>query len=205
MNRAILLSAIIGSAVTVPMAPAQERPAVDVGQVKVIELIPMGNAPIEFSRTQGVTYPEFFENRIVWSWIWSRNHWPPEYLNLIAVVQNGAAAPVGPVEMDLYRDLKIGASLEGYCDATPGLGMPNHPADVAVWQGPVLWGTKTIDSLEGKTAVSVSFDPVSMVGLMEEYWPRDEWPWTLRFDVIMRCEGCSSGTISVEIGFFTGC
>ena len=188
-----------------PIAPGQERPAVDTGQVKVVELMPMGNQPIEFSRTRGVSYPDFFEYRIVWSWIWHRYHSPPEYLDLIAVVENSAAAPVGPVEVDLYRELEIGDSLEGYCDATPDPGMPYHPADAAVWQGPILWGTKTIDTLEGKTAVGVSFDPISMLGLTEEYWRQDEWPWTLRFEVAVRCEGCSSDTIAVEIGFATGC
>lgn len=120
-------------------------------------------------------------------------------------MENSAAAPVGPVEVDLYRDLQVGDTLEGYCDATPDPGMPHHPEDTAVWQGPVLWDTKTIDSVEGKTAIGVSFDPISMVGLAEEFWPQDEWPWTLRFDVAVRCDGCWPGTMSVEIEFSTGC
>lgn len=206
MNRASLLAGMIGGfCLAAPMAHAQQRPGADQPDVKVIELLPMGNKPIEFSRTTGVAYPELFEYRIVWSWIWHAYHWPPEYLDLIAVVENSASAPVGPVELDLYRDLEIGDSLDGYCDATPVSGRLLHPEDAAVWQGPILWDTKTIGMLEGKTAVGVNFDPISMAGLRDEYWPQDEWPWTLRFEVAVRCERCSSETMSVEIDFSTGC
>ena len=187
------------------MAHGQEATPGDRGEVKASQLFPMGKRAIEVAYADGIRHPEFFEYRIVSQWAWIEAPWMPEFLDLIALVENSGAAPVGPVEVDLYRDLKIGDSLDGHCNLPPDADLPPHPRESAVWLGPILVDTQRIDYLEGNTAIGLSFDPFSMHGLKDEFLGQPDWPWVLRFEVALRCAACSRENSVADIRFLQVC
>ena len=123
------------------MAHGQDVPVGDEGGVKAIQLIPMGKRTIEIAYADGIRHPDPSEYRIVSRWAWVEDPWVPDFVDLIAVVENSGVAPVGPIEVDLYRDLKIGDSLDGHCDLPPDAELPPHPRESAVWLGPILIDT----------------------------------------------------------------
>lgn len=206
MNRTILIYGLFcGCCLAATVAPGQEAPVGDEGGVKVIQVFPMGKRTIDVAYAEGVRHPEFSEYRIVSRWAWIEDPWLPEFVDLVAVVENSGAAPVGPLEVDLYRDLKIGDSLEGHCDLPPDADLPPHPRESAVWLGSLLVETQTIDFLESNTAVAVSFDPFSMVELKDEFLNQPVWPWVLRFEVAVRCGACSRETSAADIRFLQVC
>ena len=187
------------------MAHGQEVPVGAQGEARVIQLFPMGNRTIDIAYAEGVRHPEIAEYRIVSRWAWIEDPWVPEFVELIAVVENSGEAPVGPLEVDLYRDLKIGDSLDRHCDLPPDADFPPHPRDTAAWSGSILIDTQSIDVLEGNTAIGVSFAPFSMYGLKDEYLGQPVWPWVLRFEVAVRCAACARENSVADIRFLQVC
>ena len=82
---------------------------------------------------------------------WNLDKWgdrSPEHFDLVAIVQNPGTLPVGSIELQLTRDLKIG-EFRDYDNPDP------HPRELAQWEGSILVDSKTIGTLDADAATSV--------------------------------------------------
>ena len=100
---------------------------------------------------------------------WNLDKWrdrSPEHFDLVAIVQNPGTIPVGPIELRLTRDVKIGE--------LPDYDIPDSdPREHAQWEGPIPVETKTIGTLGADAATSVWFGPLSADELLEDLWEQD--------------------------------
>ena len=118
---------------------------------------------------------------------WNLDKWrdrSPEHFDLVAIVQNPGTIPVGPIELRLTRDVKIGEF--------PDYNIPDSdPRELAQWESPIPVETKTIGTLGADAATSVWFGPLSADELLEDLWEQDLWPWEVMYEVTLLCSGCS--------------
>ncbi len=138
------------------------------------------------------------EYRVISDWVASHNdHVAPEYLDMVAVLENRGEVAVGPIQVDLYRDRKVGETAEAACEAP--LTVP-HPNTQAVWQGSVLVDTNEIVSLEGKTAIGVKFGFIPIFdSLLDDLTVLGLWPWEVKYEIRLQCTGCSPEVVSVSL------
>ena len=143
-------------------------------------------------------YQSLAEYRVISDWVASHNdHSAPEYLDLVAVVENRGTVPAGPVDVVLYRNRKVGATAEAACKAP--LSVP-HPRTQATWEGSLMLGTHTIDSLEARTVLGLKLGSFPIHdGLLDDLRAMDMWPWEVKYVVRLRCTVCSLDTVSVSI------
>ncbi len=114
----------------------------------------------------------------------------PENFDLVAIIENIGSQPVGPIELRLTGDRKIG-KLWDYTSRP-------YPWNVAVWEGPVDVETRLVGTLDADSAMSVWFGPFSTSEIMGLLWDMDLWPWEARYKVTLVCDGCSPRTASVS-------
>lgn len=127
---------------------------------------------------------------------WNLDKWrdrSPEYFDLVAIVQNPGTLPGGSIELRLTRDRKIGERrLWLSSDPEP------QPRELAQWEGPIPVQTKTIGTLGADAATSVWFGPFSADELWQDFREQESWPWEVRYEVTLRCAGCSPATGSAS-------
>ncbi len=120
---------------------------------------------------------------------WNLDKWrdrSPEYFDLVAIVQNPGTLPVGSIELQLTRNVKIGERRHWLSDD------PEPPPwELAQWEGAIPVETKTIGGLEADAATSVWFGPFSADELLEDFRGQDTWPWEVMYEVTLLCSGCS--------------
>ncbi len=115
----------------------------------------------------------------------------PEHFDLVAIIENRGELPVGPIELGLTGDRKIGE----FCDFC---SQP-YPWDVAVWEGPVDVESRNVEVLDANSTTSVLFGPFSVDQLWQDLTrSRDLWPWEARYEVTLVCAGCSPMTASAS-------
>ena len=127
---------------------------------------------------------------------WNLDKWrdrSPEYFDLVVIVQNPGALAVGPIELQLNRDVKIGEFWD--------FRSQPHPSEFAQWEGPIPVETKTIGTIEANEATAVWFGPFSADELWENLWAQDLWPWEVKYQVTPRCSDCSptNGSTSFDM------
>ena len=105
--------------------------------------------------------------------------------DLVAIIENIGSQPVGPIELRLTGDRKIGETWD--------FRSQPHPRELAEWEGPVDVETRMVDTLDADSAVSVWFGPFSTPELRDFglLWDMDLWAWEARYEVTLECDGCS--------------
>ena len=195
--------------------------------VVAIKLIPLAELPIYVSASPGVMtawrnhaadlenrtrragrvghvmltdegYQSMSEYRVISDWIASHNdHAAPDYLDLVAVIENRGTVPVGPIDVELYRDRKVGETAEAACNAP--LAVP-HPRTQATWEGLVMLDSNAIDILEAKTVLGLKLGSFAIhEDLLDDLRTMGMWPWDVKYEVRLRCTVCSRDTVSVSI------
>lgn len=106
-------------------------------------------------------YPTgFLEYKLLTRWLLDK--WRDrslEYFDLVVIVENPGTLPVGMIELQPSRHLKIGERRE--------CGDPDPPPrELAQWENSIPVETKTIDTLDANAAMSVWFGPFSA----DELW-----------------------------------
>ena len=112
----------------------------------------------------------------------------PENFDLVAIIENLGAVPVGPMTLHLTGDRKIGE--------TSDFSSQPHPRELAQWEGPISLETRTVGGLDADSATSVWFGPFSTDALVGFLWDMDLWPWEAKYEVTLVCAGCSPMTAS---------
>ena len=129
---------------------------------------------------------------------WFSDKWGdrgPENFDLVAIIENVGTQPVGPIELRLTRDRKIGENWD--IDLNP------NPSDVAIWEGLVDVETRTVGTLDADSAMSIWFGPFSAYQLLQDLPPSPSrdlyiWPWEAKYEVTLECDGCSPMTASAS-------
>ncbi len=123
---------------------------------------------------------------------WVSDKWgdrSPENFDLVAIIENIGTQPIGPIELRLTGDRRIGERWDA--SSRP------YPWDVAEWEGPSDVETRTVGTLDADSATSIWFGPFSAYQLSQVLpRSRDLWPWEARFEVTLECDGCSPMTAS---------
>ena len=194
--------------------------------VELIGLIPLAELPVYIQSSAGVTtawnnhaadsenrprragrigqvmiseqgYESIAEYRVISEWVASNNdHSAPEYLDLVAVVENRGALPTGPIHVDLYQDRKAGETMRAACES-PNVPDPETQAN---WQGSYRIDTRMIENLEGKTAIGLKFGSIRIwEDLADDLHAKDQWPYEVKFEVRVRCARCSPNPVSKSI------
>lgn len=218
MNRSLLLLGWISTLCFAAPVAADD--------VALVELIPLAELPVYIQPSSGVMtawrnhaadsenrprragrighvmiseqrYEPISEYRVVSEWVASNNdHSAPEYFDLVAVVENRGAVPVGPIYLELYLDRKVGETGRTACESPH----EPQPETQATWQGSLRIDTNMIDSLEGKTAIGLKFGAIRIwEHLLDDLRARDMWPWEVKFEVMVRCAECSPDSVSILI------
>ena len=160
-----------------------------------VRLLSFAEFPLLIERDD-VNYPSTLsEYRLFAEWYGNpyHNFQSPTHFDLVAIVENDGAVPIGPIELELKQNLKVGEFFE------PSLPMrPPYPIEHAEWEGSVSVETTTIRMLDGKTASFVWFGPFSSTELLQQPEDKDRWPWEVKYEVNARCNNCipASATVS---------
>ena len=188
MNRVLLLLGLIGTCcVAAQAAKAQNH------EMR-IRLFAFAEFPLMIE-SDSVSYPEALaEYKLLTRWNQNPYHryQSPAYFDLIAVVENRGTVPVELVELELTRDRKIGEFYDWERPPTV------DPSETAEWEGSIRIETKTISTLDGKTATFVRFGPFSADQLWWDVEEQNLWPWEIKYDVTIQCNGCASDTDSAS-------
>ena len=185
MKRVLLFIGLIHAGFFVaPMVAAQDYEV-------WVDLFPMAQFPL-LAEDQFLRYPagpsEY--KRLT---RWNLDKWrdrSPEYFDLVVIVQNPGTNPVESIELQLTRDIRIGEFWD-YESQPP-------PRELAQWEGSVPVELKTIGTLGADAATSVLFGPFSADELWQDLWGQDLWPWEVKYEVTLRCSGCSPITGSAS-------
>lgn len=137
------------------------------------------------------------EYRRLTEWLQESEHAStgPEYFDLVAVPLVPDELPKQLIELELTRDRKVGEFHE------PGTGSLELAREQAIWEGPVHIETTTIGRLDGKTGTYVWFGPYSADELWHDLVARGLWPWEVRYEVTLRCNGCPAPAYSRSTSF----
>ena len=182
MKRSILLIGLICAGFFVaPMVSAQD---VDVR----VKLFALSEFPLlrEELYVRNPTAPSEYKRLTRWNLDKWRDR-SPEFFDLVAIMENTWSISVGPIELHLTRDVKIGEHWD-WINNDP------DPRVFAQWTGPIPVETKTIGPLDADAATSIWFGPFSADELLQDHSGQDLWPWEVRFEVTLRCNACSPTT-----------
>lgn len=162
------------------------------------ELFALAEFPL-VRRRDSVRYPAapISEYKRLRDWVQDSGHGNtgPEYFDLVAVAYAPDEFPIDSIKLELTRDRKIGEFQE------PETGSPELAREQAIWEGPFRIETTTIAKLDGKTGTYVWFGPFSADELWQDLVIRDLWPWEVRYEVILRCDGCPSPSATAGASF----
>ncbi len=187
MKRALLWITLSGTGIlSAPMALAQDA---DIH----VELFALAHFPL-LREVDNMRYPTGPTEYRLFSY-WVMDKWQdrsPENFDLVAIIKNRGELPVGPIELRLTGDRKIGEFLD-----YDNLSQP-RPHELAQWEGPKLLETRTVGALDGNSIKSVWFGPLSTDELWRPLWALDLWPWEARYEVTLVCDGCSPMTASAS-------
>ncbi len=186
MKRTCLLIGWIGAGLfSAPRAVAQD----DDVQVWLLGLFAMAHFPLlkEVDNMRHPTGPT--EYRLFSYWVMDK--WgdrSPENFDLVAIIENKGAVPIGPITLHLSRDRKIGGTWD--------FEYQPPPAELAQWEGPISIETRTVGALDGNSITSVWFGPFPADELVVPLWREGLWSWVAKYEVTLQCTGCSSATLS---------
>ena len=170
--------------------------------VAAIRVIALAQVPIEIiDPGQGVVIsPTIQEYRVFSEWNYNKGiSGRPESFNLAIMIVNRGETPVEMVEVTMLRDRLIGDRLSTELSLPPP-----DPVTQANWEGFVQIESMTIESLEGHTARVINFGPFSTNELWQTLWQEDLWPWKVKYEVVTRCERCSSTRASTSFDMIHG-
>lgn len=199
MRRLLHILVLTSTCFLVTPISAQEN------DVVALRLIALARIPIEIGDPgRGIiTSPTIEEYRVFSEWNYNRGiSGRPSYFDLVAMVVNRSGTQAEQIEVALYRNRLVGEMIP-MPEELPSI-MPPHPLTQASWEGSSQVESRTIQMIDGFAAIAMYFGPFSTREVWAPLWQNGQWPWRVKYEIAVRCDGCPSTIASTSFEMVHG-